>query len=88
MKKKEELQEWTISRSRSRTGDGWHIQARTADQLSSFAVVVWHGASLLRTKAASGKGDIFTLGQLDPHMTMNVVGKITYTGDWEGVQTH
>jgi hypothetical protein len=88
MKTKEKLPEWTISRSPSRDGMGWHIQARTADQLSSFAVVIWKGATILRTKAASGEGEIFTLAQLEPHMSMNVVGRIRYTGNWDGVLSH
>jgi hypothetical protein len=74
--------EWIVSRSQSRHGEGYHIQARTADQFNSFAVVAWKGASLCRMKSADGKHDVFTLSQLDPHMTMNILGKITYTGDW------
>jgi hypothetical protein len=85
--KKAELSSWTVSRSRSRDRNGWHIQARTADQLSSFATVVYGTAiNLLRTKTADGSGDCFTLVPLDltseDHVTFNVVGRIQYVGDW------
>lgn len=76
------MTKWTISRSRAKDLAGWHIQARTDDQFTSFAAVVWKGANILRTKAATGKGDVFTLTQLEPHVTFNILGKITYTGDW------
>ena len=82
---KTQIQAWTISRSRSRDGAGWHIQARTEDQLSSFACVVMLGANVYRGKTADGKNEVFTLGQLEPHVTFNVVGKIRYVNDWEGV---
>lgn len=80
------MQKWIVSRSRARDGVSWHIQARTEDQMSSFACVVLGNASLLRTKTANGKGQIFTLAQLEPiHVTFNVVGLIRYVDDWEGV---
>lgn len=74
---------WTISRSRARDGKGWHIQARTDDQMNSFAAVVYRGANILRTKATDGKSDIFTMSQVEPHVTFNVLGKIRYVQDWE-----
>lgn len=76
---------WTISRSRSRDGTGYHIQARTDDEMNSFAAVVWPTTNLLRTKTADGKEDVFTLFQPEPHVTFNVVGKIEYLQDWEGI---
>lgn len=79
------LPAWSISRSRARDGVSWHIQARTDDQLSSFACVVLGNATILRTKTSTGTGDVFSLAQLEPqHVTFNVVGFIRYTGDWDG----
>lgn len=74
---------WIVSRSRARDPRFWHIQARTADQLSSFACTVFSDTNLLRTKAADGKADVFTLSQLEPHVTFNCFGKIKYEGEWE-----
>lgn len=82
---KPQLPGWTISRSKSRDGKGWHLQARTEDQLSSFACVILPGANLYRGKTADDKNEVFTLSQLEPHVTFNVVGKIRYVNDWEGV---
>ena len=76
------MDSWTISRSKSKDGLGFHIQARSGDQLNSFATVVLKGASILRSKTADGKSDCFTLTQLEPHVTFNVVGKIKYIHDW------
>lgn len=76
---------WTISRSRARDGKQWHIQARTDDQMSSFACTVLATANILRTKTADGKAQVFSLTQFEPHVTFNVVGKITYTQDWDGI---
>lgn len=76
---------WTISRSKARDGKLWHIQARTDDQLSSFACTVFGDANLLRTKTADGKAEVFSLSQLEPHVTFNVVGKIKYVQDWDGI---
>ena len=80
------MQKWTISRSRARDGVSWHIQARTDDQLSSFACAVLGNANILREKTTDGGSDIFTLAQLEPqHVTFNVVGKIRYINDWDGI---
>ncbi len=79
------MQSWVISRSKARDGKLWHIQARTEDQLSSFACTVLGNANILRTKAADGKSLIFSLSQLEPHVTFNVVGKIRYIQDWDGI---
>jgi hypothetical protein len=43
------------------------------------------GANVYRGKTADGKNEVFTLGQHEPHVTFNVVGKIRYVNDWEGV---
>lgn len=79
------MEQWTVSRSRARANLGWHIQARTADQLCSFVAIVGEGASYLRTKASDGKSDIFTLTDPATMATMNIVGKIKYVQDWDGV---
>ena len=72
--------EWEISFSPAKF-KGYHIQARTKDQLCSFAVVVEDMETMYRGKTANGKGDVFTI--MGPGgATMNVVGKIKYTGKW------
>ena len=76
------IQKWTISRSRSRDGGRWHIQARTNDQMSSFAVLVFDNANIMRAKTADGKQDVFTLSDPATDATMNVVGEIRYVQDW------
>lgn len=76
------MSKWTISRSPAKGLKGWHIQARTDDQFNSFACVATKDAHILRAKSGGGDMDVFTLTQLDPHVTFNVLGKITYTGDW------
>ena len=73
---------WTISRSQARDGVRWHIQARTDDQLSSFAVLASDGANILRARDAQNMGDVFTLVDPATDATMNVWGDITYTGYW------
>jgi hypothetical protein len=81
--------EWIVSRSISKSdlrkgGVGllWHIQARTADQFSSFATICSDNAPMTRGKAADGKTDIFTCMSDQGHTTMNVLGKIRYEGTW------
>jgi hypothetical protein len=82
--------EWIVSRSLAKGGDLrkgghgilWHIQARTADQFSSFATLCSDKAPLTRQKAADGKTDVFTCMSDQGHMTMNVLGKIRYQGTW------
>lgn len=89
------MNEWIVSRSLAsrhdlkKGGRGlmYHIQARTKDQLCSFATLCSESAPLTRQKAADGKMDVFTAMSDQGHTTMNVVGKIEYTGDWKGVQT-
>lgn len=80
---------WIVSRSLSRSdlkrgGAGlvYHIQARTADQLCSFATLCSESAPMTRIKAADGVSDVFTCMSDQGHTTMNVVGKITYEGTW------
>jgi len=51
--------------------------------MNSFAAVVYRGADILRAKATDGKSDIFTMFQVEPHVTFNVLGKIRYVQDWE-----
>lgn len=82
--------EWIISRSLSKKHDLakggvgliYHIQARTADQLCSFATLASEGAPMHRGKAADEKTDIFTCMSDQGHTTINVVGKIRYEGTW------
>lgn len=86
------MTEWIVSRSLSKSdlkkgGAGliYHIQARTADEFCSFATLCSQSAPLTRGKAADGKTDVFTCMSDQGHTTMNVLGKIKYTGDWKGV---
>lgn len=82
--------DWIVSRSLSKKHDLkkgsagliYHIQARTKDQLCSFATLCSGSAPLLRTKGTDGKTDVFTCMSDQGHSTMNVVGKIKYEGDW------
>jgi hypothetical protein len=60
----------------------YHIQARTADQFSSFAILASESAPMTIGKAADGKTDVFTAMSDQGHATMNVLGKIRYEGDW------
>lgn len=84
------MMEWIVSRSLaskhdlSRGGAGlmYHVQARTADQLCSFATVASENAPLTRQKATDGVTDVFTLMSDQGHATMNVFGKIRYEGTW------
>jgi hypothetical protein len=83
------LQEWEVWRERAKIGgvvsnDLFHVQARTSDQLSSFAVVVPGSANIARSKGVGGDCDIFALTVAGGtfHVTMNIVGKIKYSGDW------
>ena len=71
---------WIVSRSLSRSdlkrgGAGlvYHIQARTADQLCSFATLCSEKAPMTRIKAADGVSDVFTCMSDQGHTTMNVV---------------
>jgi hypothetical protein len=73
--------EWTISRGPANP-TGLHFQARTKDQLCSFAVVTASEPNIHRGKTADGKLDIFTLYDDATKATMNVVGKINYAGEW------
>lgn len=81
--------EWIVSRSLSKSdlkkgGVGliYHVQARTADQLCSFATLCSERAPMTRGKAADGKADVFTCMSDQGHTTMNVLGKIRYEGTW------
>ena len=75
-------QEWTISRSKAKF-IGWHYQARTKDQLSSFAIVAPDNShNISMSKTPDGR-DVFTLVSDGGTGTMNVVGKIEYEGDWD-----
>lgn len=62
----------------------YHVQARTMDQLCSFATLCSESAPLTRGKAADGKTDVFTCMSDQGHTTMNVFGKIRYDGVWPG----
>ena len=73
---------WTISRDRSKQPGLWHIQARTDDQLCSFALLAGPDAPISRTKGVDGKIDVFTCMSDQSHGTMNVVGQIKYDGEW------
>jgi len=73
---------WIISRSPAKGLLGWHVQARTEDQLSSFTVIAADGAAIMRGKTSDGKADCFTITDPSTMATMNVVGKIRYTGEW------
>lgn len=79
------MQKWIVSRSLSK-GLLWHIQARTEDQLCSFALLASDQAPVRRQKSADGKADVFTAMSDQGHATMNVMGKIRYTGDWRGIE--
>ena len=84
------MTEWIVSRSPSKATDlrkggagiAWHLQARTADQLCSFATLASDGAPMTRGKTAQGDMDVFTCMSDQGHTTMNVVGKIRYEGKW------
>ena len=84
--------EWIVSRSISKSdlkkgGVGliWHVQARTADQFSSFALLASEKAPMTRGKAADGKTDVFTCMSDQGHATINLLGKIRYDGTWPKV---
>ena len=72
---------WEVSCGPAK-GGGYHVQARTADQFCSFALVVPDLSRAIRGKAADGKTDVFTLTLGTGQGTMNVLGKIKYTGTW------
>jgi hypothetical protein len=82
---------WIVSRSLSKKHDlgkggvglVYHIQARTADQLCSFALLASENAPLLLSKTCDGKSDVFTAMSDQGHATINVVGKIRYEGTWK-----
>jgi len=83
------MQEWIVSRSLSKSdlskggvGLVYHIQARTADQFCSFALLASEAAPMTIGKAADGKSDVFTIMSDLGHSTMNILGKIRYDGDW------
>lgn len=88
------MTDWIVSRNLAsrhdlkKGGAGliYHVQARTADQLCSFATIASEHAPLTRQKAADGIHDIFTLMSDQGHATMNVVGKIRYEGTWPKAQ--
>jgi len=83
------MQAWSVNRETSRMG-GWHHQARTEDGFTSFAVITAPGENPNYTiaKAADGVTDVFVLVTPDMRQTMNVLGKIRYTGDWKtGIST-
>jgi hypothetical protein len=71
------VQKWIISVSKSSVPGHWHVQARTKDELSSFAAVVPIGTPMSKNKSTSGY-DIFTMATADMKTTMNVFGKIEY----------
>ena len=75
------MQKWIVSCSQGH-GLFWHIQARTADQLSSFVCLASDEVNIYKGKTDNGKLDIFTLTEPRSGSTMNVVGKIEYEGTW------
>lgn len=89
------MTKWIVSRSlaskhdlkKGGAGLMYHVQARTADELCSFATLCSESAPLTRGKAADGKTDVFTCMSDQGHATMNVFGQITYTGDWGKIQS-
>ncbi|MGH8474325.1 MAG: hypothetical protein ACRER2_00890, partial [Methylococcales bacterium] len=84
-KKSVSSQDWIITRGPANP-TGYHIQARTADQLNSFAAVSTKDQmSINRSKTADSKLDVFTLVVGLGQVTMNVIGKIKYVGDWKGI---
>lgn len=88
------MTDWIVSRNLAskhdlkKGGAGliYHIQARTADQLCSFAVLASESAPLTRQKAVDGVTDVLTVMSDQGHATMNVVGKIRYEGKWPSAQ--
>lgn len=86
------MADWIVSRSLASKHDlkkgglglMYHVQARTADQLCSFATLCSEGAPITRQKAADGVTDVFTAMSDQGHATINIVGKIRYDGDWPG----
>jgi len=84
------MTDWIVSRSLAskhdlkKGGAGliYHVQARTSDQLCSFATLCSENAPLARLKGADGVTDVFTAMSDQGHATMNVVGKIRYEGTW------
>lgn len=87
-----EIQSWIVSRGPAR-GGGWHIQCRTIDQFSSFAVVIPEklasACTIQRgesTKPGIGTFSlVFLIPVSDYHATINLLGKIRYDGDWNGI---
>jgi hypothetical protein len=84
------MMDWIVSRSlaskhdlkRGGLGLMYHVQARTADQLCSFATLCSEKAPITRQKAADGVTDVFTAMSDQGHATINIVGKIRYDGEW------
>jgi len=84
------MTEWIVTRDlaskhdlkKGGAGLMYHVQARTADQFSSFATLCSENAPVTRQKAADGVTDVFTCMSDQGHTTMNVVGKIRYQGTW------
>ena len=71
---------WTIERSKSKQPGMWHIQARTDDQLCSFAILATDKAPLTKTPGVGGTA--FTAMSDQGHATMNVFGDLTFSGKW------
>jgi len=74
--------EWIVSRSRAKFG-GWHIQARTKDQLCSMAVVVTDEEAATVRRGGGVGGQFFTMVIVGGNVTMNLFGKIKYQGEWK-----
>ena len=87
------MTDWIVSRSLSSKHDlkkgglglMYHVQARTKDQFCSFATLCSERAPITRTKGTDGVTDVFSCMSDQGHATMNVVGKIEYTGEWKGI---
>jgi len=80
--KKLKLQEWAASRTRSTTG--FHIQIQTKDQLAGFVVVpnLIPGFPCTINRGKTPGGDDYLSINLGMAVTMTLVGKIEYSGEW------
>lgn len=73
--------EWEINCGPAKP-KGFHIQARTKDQMCSFVLVLPDLSTVFRGKSVGEKFDTFTATMGTGQGTMNVLGKIKYTGEW------
>ena len=84
-----QVQNWVVSRTPAKPG-GWHIQMSTADTLASFVVVPTLIAgektelAIHRGKSVQGL-DVLSIYVHGVAVTMTLVGKIEYRGEWADV---